>query len=305
MSASLLPVASRVCDNRVIPTGAGQRLLGGAKTEMGQHVFDNRPWWRSLMTLGAWVGFGVATLALVGCPKTEFFDEGRGQPGDRASGKAPPGSTGACKLLYSKRPPIVNKELWEHLKPCNRRTPRRYLRIGYSGILNKKIESEERRLEYVMTELAEADQAADGNVKMRGMLRAVRRAALEDDKLKARVERATGRTFECDYTHLLSTTEKQYRKVSIEGDECPAYAYDPKLRKDVCLFDTSIEEARWLTSAWSCLAYTETLGEGRSCYRLCDYDDYCAAQVSCSQPDFDLVMCTLGVCMPEKAEAIY
>lgn len=269
---------------------------------MGHHVIDDK---RRLKNIAGWVGFGIAALALIGCPKTELFDEGRGQPGDRLSGKAPPGSVGACKVLYSKRPPIVNAELWDHLKPCNRRTPRRYLRIGYSGILDKRDEEEERRLKYVMDALATADDAGNGNVKMRGMLRAVRRAALEDEKLRARVERASGRTFACDYTHLLSTTEKQYRKVSVEEDDCPAYAYDPKLRKDVCLFDTSIETARWLTSAWSCLAHTETLGEGDSCYRLCDYDDYCAAQVSCAQPDFDLVMCTLGVCMPEKAAAIF
>jgi hypothetical protein len=260
---------------------------------------------RGIRSVAGMLGLGFAAMVLIGCPKTEFFDEGRGQPGDRATGKAPPGSVGACKLLYSKRPPLVNKTLWDNLKPCNRRTPRRYLRIGYSGMLNMRKENEELRLQYVMEALTAADKSEDGNVRMRGMLRAVRRAALDDDKLQSRVERSTGRTFACDYAYLLRTTEKQYTKVSLDGDACPAYAYDPKSRQDVCLFDTSLEAARWLTSAWSCLAYTDTLGEGGSCYQLCAYDDHCASQVSCSQPDFDLVMCTLGICMPEKAEAIY
>ncbi|MEZ4440152.1 MAG: hypothetical protein R3B72_13740 [Polyangiaceae bacterium] len=251
------------------------------------------------------LAFSAASMVLVGCPKTQFFDEGRGQPGDRALGQAPPGSVGACKVFGSLRPPIVNEELWNDLRPCNRRTPRRYLRIGFSGISELKNEDEERRLKYVMEALTEADEAEDGNTKMRGMLRAVQRMALEDEKLKARVERTTGRTFPCDYTHLLHTTEKQYTRISTQPDECPAYAYDPKKREDVCLFDTRIEEARWLTSAWGCLAFTETLGEGNSCYKLCAYDDYCTSQVSCSQPDFDLVLCTLGVCMPEKVVAIY
>jgi hypothetical protein len=134
-------------------------------------------------------------------------------------------------------------------------------------------------------------------------LRTVQRQALEDESLASRVERASGRTLACDYSYLLNTTQKQYAKV--ESDPCPAYAYDPKLRTDVCLFDLNVKDALWLTSAWGCLAFTETLGEGHSCHRLCAYDDYCSSQVSCAQPDFDLALCVMGVCLPEKVAGIY
>jgi hypothetical protein len=88
------------------------------------------------------------------------------------------------------------------------------------------------------------------------------------------------------------------------SDACPAYAFDPKLRREVCLFDPSVKEASWLTSAWGCLAFTDTVGEGASCYRLCGYDDYCEGQVSCSAPDFDLTLCALGVCTPDRVAGI-
>ena len=254
-----------------------------------------------LRRAAAFVGLGLLAAALSGCPKTQFFNEASGQPTDRASGKAPPGSVGACRRFQSLRPPIVNKALWDNLKMCNARTPRRYMRIGFGRGENV----EKRRLEYIMGELTKAAAEEDGNVRMLLMLRAVRGAALDDKRLKARVERASGRTFVCDYAYLLNTTRKQYSKVSIEEDACPAYAFDPKTRRDVCLFDTSIEESRWLTSSWGCLAFTETVGEGNSCHRLCAYDDYCTAQVSCSQADFDLALCALGVCMPEKVQVLF
>jgi hypothetical protein len=243
-------------------------------------------------------------VLLVGCPKTEYFNEGSGQPTDRASGKAPSGSVGACKVPNTKRPPIVSEALWQDLRNCNIRTPRRYLRIGYSGVPVADAE-EEKRMGYIMDALMKAGEEKDGNVQMLTMLRAVQQAAQSDVKLKARVERASGRTFACDYSYLLNTTRKQYDKINVEQDACPAYAYDPKSRRDVCLFDTSVEPARWLTSSWTCLAFTETVGEGGSCHRLCAYDDYCAAQVSCSQSDFDLTMCALGVCMPEQVQALF
>jgi len=253
---------------------------------------------------------GTASLTalaalLIGCPKTEFFNEGSGQPGDRATGKAPPGSVGACRLPNTKRPPLVNQALWDNLRNCNRRTPRRYLRVGYSRRLGGGIVEAERQMQYVLEALKQAETEKDGNVRMVTMLRAVRRAAKTDVRLKARVERASGRTFACDYAYLLNTTRKRYDKISTVEDPCPAYAYDPKKRTDVCLFDVNLEEARWLTSSWTCMAFTETVGEGASCQRLCDYDDYCSAQVSCGQPDFDLTMCALGVCLPEKVQALF
>jgi len=243
---------------------------------------------------------GIAVL-LVGCPSTIFFDEGPGQPSDKSSGIAPPGALGACRIRDSRRPVLVNEALWKNLKKCSSKTPRRYLRLGYgarfgNGPLD---ELETARVNNVLPVVEKAGTIADGNVRMLGMLRTARREALKDPKLAPRVERASGRTYACDYTYLLGITDKEY-KVLENGEVCPAFAFDPKLKQDVCLFDTSIDWATWLTSAWSCMAFTGTVGEGQSCYRLCAYDDFCAAQVSCSAPDFDLVLCSLGVCLPEK-----
>jgi hypothetical protein len=202
-------------------------------------------------------------IAMAGCPSTVFIKEGPGQPTDEASGRAPSGTMGACRVAFSERPPVISKSLWENLSRCTPRTPERYLRIGYGR------DAEGRRVE-----------------------------------LATRVERATGRTFPCDYTYLLNTTDKMYSKLAA-GDKCPAYAYDPDKKGNACLFDTSVGESTWLTSAWSCLAFTDTVGEGQSCYRLCEYDDYCAAQVSCAAPDFDLVLCALGVCTPDTKLGVY
>jgi len=246
---------------------------------------------------------GLMAVGLIGCPSTMFFDEGQGQPSDRALGKAPPGSIGACREPMSKRPPLINEALWDNLRDCNKRTPRRFLRLGYSKAYLAQDDAEAVRVKRLMQELAPATQEQDGNVRMIQLLRAVRQEARGDPKLEARVERASGRTFACDYSNLPTTTEKEF--ANVQEDSCPAYAYDPKLRRNVCMFDTSIREARWLTSGWACLAFTDTMGEGESCHRLCAYDDYCAGQISCSQPDFDLVMCALGVCMPEKIAALY
>lgn len=257
---------------------------------------------------GAWhltgpiAGLVLAAAALTGCPKTEFIDEGSGQPGDRASGIAPPGAIGACRVPNTKRPPIVNAELWGHLKECNKKTPRRYLRVGYGRAFGGNDEAAEARMKVLLETLAKAT-GEDGNVAMLTTLRTVQRQALQNEELASRVERASSRTFACDYTYLLNTTRKQYEK--LEGQACPAAAYDPEMRREVCLFDTRVTEATWLTSAWGCLAFTDTLGEGRSCHRLCAYDDYCAGQVSCAQPDFDLALCAMGVCTPEKVAGIF
>ncbi len=205
----------------------------------------------------------------------------------------------------AKKPPIVSQELWDNIKGCTSRTPRRYLRLGYSRNLGTEIEEDERRMTAIMTSLGSASSEKDGNVRMMTMLREVRRLAMKDEKLSTRVERASGRTFACDYAYLLNVTRKHYANVTSVEDFCPAYAYAPKLRRDLCLFETNVAEAQWLTSSWSCLAFTETVGEGESCFRLCAYDDYCAGQVSCAQADFDLTMCALGVCMPEKIAALY
>ncbi|MBW2457846.1 MAG: hypothetical protein JRI68_25295 [Deltaproteobacteria bacterium] len=258
---------------------------------------------RAVRSIGAPLAFGLVGLGLIGCPSTVFIKEGSGQPTDRASGKAPQGSVGACRERGTKRPPVVNAALWENLKPCTAKTPRRYLRLGYGKKLGKPDEEAERRMTAIMESLTSGATEQDGNTRMLGMLRTVRRQALDDPKLAARVERDNSRTFACDYSYLLNTTQKEYEK--LEGNKCPAAAYDPKQRADVCLFDTSVKETVWLTSAWSCLAFTDTVGEGGSCYRLCAYNDYCAGQVSCAQADFDLVLCALGVCMPEKVAGLF
>ena len=241
-----------------------------------------------------------ATSLLAGCPATLFYDEGPGQPGDKASGLAPPGSVGVCRVRLSRKPPLVNGELWRNMPMCNKRTPRRYLRIGYGriGAPSTQDTVETRRIDNVMSVVKEVSKIDDGNRRMLGMLRTVRREALAEPELASRVERASGRTYACDYSYLLNITNKEYRVLS--SGVCPAFAYDAKQKRNVCLFDTSIDWATWLTSAWSCMAFTGTVGEGQSCYRLCAYDDYCAEQVSCAAPDFDLVLCSLGVCMPEK-----
>lgn len=246
----------------------------------------------------------AATSLMAGCPATLFYDEGPGQPGDKASGIAPPGSVGVCRVRLSRKPPIVNEELWRNMPVCNKRTPRRYLRVGYGKIGAPSSEDTiaTRRVDKIMSVVKNAGGIQDGNVRMLGMLRSVKREALDDADLASRVERASGRTYACDYTYLLNITDKEYR--ALDGGVCPAFAYDAKQKRDVCLFDTAIDWTTWLTSAWSCMAFTGTVGEGQSCYRLCSYDDYCAAQVSCAAPDFDLVLCSLGVCMPDKMRGL-
>lgn len=264
---------------------------------------DNAVTVRSVRHAIAALGLGAAAAVLVGCPSTEFFYEGQGQASDRSTGTAPAGSIGACKLPRSKRPPIVSEALWDDLRVCNKRTPRRYLRLGYGKVDDPPDAPSERRVRAIMKALEEGNNVKDGNVRMSGMLRSVRREALTEPELAVRVERSSGRTFPCDYTYLFNTTEKRYKE--LEGSACPARAFNPKARAEQCLFDERRTETLWLTSAWSCLAFTETVGEGQSCYRLCAYDDHCAAQSSCAAPDFDLILCSLGVCLPEKVKGLF
>src|SRR5262245_56990180 len=105
-------------------------------------------------------------VGVIGCPETEFPDEGSGQPSDRATGKAPPGSIGACRIPESRRPPIISESLWRHLPECNRRSARRYLRVGYSNIHNSVDDEESLRMRYIMQELEKAQKEPDGNTRM-------------------------------------------------------------------------------------------------------------------------------------------
>ncbi len=254
-----------------------------------------------LLALGLSAG---SVLAGSGCATTEFINEGPGQPSDEASGAVPPGSIGACKVPFSKRPPLIDKALWADLRVCGPKTPMRFIRVGYGKFLGRPDPKAERRIQVIMKALKEGEAEKDGNARMLSLLRSVHREAMKEPKLQIRLERASGRTVPCDYTYLLNTTEKAHEKYT-KGQLCAAYAYDPKLRREHCMFDTRIKEAVWLTSAWGCVAFTGTMGEGQSCYRLCAYDDYCAAQVSCAAPDLDLVLCALGVCLPAKIAGLW
>jgi hypothetical protein len=260
---------------------------------------------RGLVDLGRRV-LSVAALVMgglvaAGCPATQFPDEGPGQPSDWESGLAPDGLIGVCREPLTKRPPLVNAELWEHMRRCDSKTLRRYLRIGY-GKADAPEDPSERRMAAILEALRHGSSETDGNLKMLSMVRSVKSELGGDQKYASRIERASGRTFACDYSYLFSTAEK--RRKAASDDACPAYAFDAKEKREVCLFDMTLQEARWLTSAWGCLAFTDTVGEGGSCHRLCDYDDHCSAQVSCAAADFDLTLCALGVCVPEKTAGI-
>jgi hypothetical protein len=87
-----------------------------------------------------------------------------------------------------------------------------------------------------------------------------------------------------------------------DGNTCSVEVYNQKQRKEECLFDTSREDAVWISSAWDCVAQTNELGDEQSCHRLCAYDDYCTRQVSCAAADVDLLLCVLGVCLPEQRQ---
>lgn len=253
---------------------------------------------RRVLSLGTLAG---GLLLSAGCPVTQFPDEGPGQPSDWASGQAPAGMIGVCREPMTKRPPLVNAELWEHLRRCDRLTPRRFLHVGY-GTADVDDSASDRRMTAILEALRVGAAEKNGNLKMLAMVRSVKSELGDEPQFASRVERTSGRTLACDYAYLFSTTEKQHQTVADEP--CTAYAFDPKERREVCLFDVSLHEARWLTSAWSCLAFTDTVGEGGSCHRLCAYDDHCSAQVSCAAPDFDLTLCALGVCVPEKVAGI-
>src|SRR4051794_38467325 len=83
----------------------------------------------------SWSAGAIACLGLVGgCASTEFFNEGPGQPSERASVELPKGAIGVCKVPLSKRSPIVNEKLWQDAPPCTPRTPERSIRLGYGAV---------------------------------------------------------------------------------------------------------------------------------------------------------------------------
>ncbi len=248
----------------------------------------------TVIAAGALSTASFIVAALAGCATTEFHNEGPGQPHDRASSAVPIGMVGVCKRPFTKRPPLVNPTLWEHAKVCKVDTPKSFVRIGYGHESNTEAQ---RKVERMMEALREGPKEQGGNTTVLAMLRQIRSEGENDKWLRDRIQRESTRTEPCDYSYLLNTMEGQSAKLK-NGDRCAVYAYDQVDRQEVCLFDTKVHEAVWLTSAWACTTRTGVIGKGESCHRLCAFDDYCSRQVSCAAPDIDLALCALGVCLP-------
>lgn len=236
----------------------------------------------------------AATVGTASCASTEFTPEPPGQPTDRASGAVPPGAIGICKREGTKRPPLVSEKLWENAKTCTARTPDKHIRLGYS---EKDDPNADKQIEQILAALREANKEEGGNNQFVSMLRGVRQNALGNPTLRDRVSRDSTSAGACDFTYLLNTMGKTRQK--IEGDACPAEVYDVVEHKEVCLIDEGKPEGQWLTSGWACLMNVRALGSDQSCHRLCAYDDYCARQVSCAGNDIDLILCAMGICLPE------
>jgi len=249
---------------------------------------------------------GTAGLVLAwGCATTEFPYEGPGSPTDRASGEVPPGALGVCRLPLSKRPPIVNQKLWDDARPCTPKTPEQYVRLGYgAGIAGAGTDAEaDKKMEAYLAALRDGRKEEGGNNQLVSMFRNLHDQGAKDPMLRYRVTRESARTSVCDYTYLLNTMSAQRAKLA-QGNPCAAQAYDPKQRTEVCLFDVAREEGVWLTGSWSCVTHSGAMGEETSCFRLCAYDEFCAKQVSCSAPDIDLLLCAMGVCLPEPRAGV-
>jgi hypothetical protein len=252
---------------------------------------------KTLLFVGAAAATSLLLSAAAGCSSTQFFYEGPGQPSERATGSVPSGMIGVCRRPFTQKPPIVNPVLWDHAKTCSTATPGTFIRLGY-GHERGNVEGASHKVEKMMEALREGPRSEGGNTKVLSALRAIRTEGENDPWLRDRVSKQSARTEACDFTYLLNTMEGEAAKLR-SGDRCAARAYDQKDRQEVCLFDTNVEEAVWLTSTWACMTRTGEVGHTESCHRLCAYDDYCARQVSCAAPDVDLALCALGVCLPQ------
>ncbi|NUP04667.1 MAG: hypothetical protein HOW73_01245 [Polyangiaceae bacterium] len=249
-----------------------------------------------------WVLGGLATASFVvaailgsGCSSTQFHEEGPGQPDSRTYGAVPAGLVGVCKRPFSMQPEIVSDVMWEHAEECRSDTPRDYLRLGY-GNLNKEPDKARAKHKRIMQALKDGEE---DNIAVLNVLRAVRDEGMDDPELKDRVSRESARPEACDFSYLLNVMHDQALKLRPGSDPCAVYAYDQSDRQEICLFDTEVEQAVWLSGAWACMTRTGVVGKGESCHKLCAFDDYCSRQVSCAQPDIDLALCALGVCLPE------
>jgi hypothetical protein len=257
-----------------------------------------QPLWAAIAAFGlACLGEGTGCVS-----KTEFPHEGPGHLSDRASGQVPEGSISVCKLPVSKRPPIVDEKLWEDARPCTAKTSPRAIRLGYgAGIAGAETDAEaDNNVERMLAALRDSRKDEGGNNPLALAIRNLREASLRDPLLRDRVARDAGRSGACDYAYLLGSMARERSKLA-HGARCAVEAYDPKTHAEACLFDTNREEAVWLSGSFPCVARTLALGEESSCFRLCGYDDYCAKQVSCAAPDIDLVLCLLGVCVPDAS----
>ncbi len=246
----------------------------------------------------ATMALGVASVGSTCGTSTEYFYEGQGGPTQRTTGTVPDGEIGVCRMPMTARPLLVDEKLWDHARICTQQTPARFIRLGYTPVAATNEAEALKEQERYFGTLREGEKSEGGNNQLVSLLRNLHERGLKDPLLHNRVARQTARDGVCDYSYLLNTMATQRHKLA-KGEKCAAQAYDTTVRGDVCLFDTTHEETVWLTSSWSCVAHTGTLGDDTSCYRLCGYDDYCAKQVTCSAPDIDLLMCAMGVCLPE------
>jgi hypothetical protein len=254
---------------------------------------------RGAASLAAGCLFGLY-IAAGGCASTEYIQEGPGQPPPRAAGLLPPGSVGVCRQPFTKRPPIVSEELWEHAKPCTARTEASYIRLGYAKAGSAGTDPEaEQMAERVLSALGEGMKAEGGNNnQLASAIRAVRSHAAKRDELRDRIWRESSGDQACDVTYLLNAMSATRSKLAPD-DRCTVEVFDPEARADVCLLDVNRSEALWVTSGWDCMTFTSALGNETSCHRLCGYDDYCTRQVYCASGDLNLLLCTMGVCLPQ------
>lgn len=264
-----------------------------------------------LKTLGANVAalFVAALTAgagvVVGCASTEFIPEGPGQPPERSKGTVPAGSVGVCRRPSTRKPPVVSQVVWEHAPACTPRTPDTFIRIGYGREVNGASADAEadKWMERLLTTLAEGSDPKEGNNKIVTMLRGLQDYALKQQLLRDRVTRESSRPAPCDFTYMLNTMVQERAKLE-PNDACAAYVYDPRDKKDVCLFDMGAQGVSWLTSSWDCMTRVDP-AQAQSCHALCAYDDYCVRQVSCSATDVDLMLCAAGVCVPEPRTPVF
>jgi len=256
----------------------------------------------SVLTMGAVVAVGAALGACA--TSTQFYNEGPGTPPDRATGTVPDGVNGVCRMPNTARPLIVDDKLWEHARVCTPKTPTRFIRIGYTPVAAPTEAEALKEQEKLLATLKDGEREEGGNNALTALMRGLHERGLKDPILHDRVSRQTTHDGICDYSYLLNTMAKAHDKLA-KGDKCATRAYDTTARAETCLFDTSHQEAVWLTSSWTCVTHTGALGEESSCFRLCAYDDYCAKHVSCSSPDIDLLLCALGVCVPEQRAGIF